>query len=84
MNTARGKIVKTASLIKNLQSQKIAGACIDVFENEKPTTFTIAEKKEYDTLYSFDNVVLTPHIAGWTHEAKRRMAEVLCTKILKI
>ena len=82
INTSRGNVVETASLIKNLQSGKVLGACLDVFENEKPTTFSERETEQYKKLYSFDNVILTPHIAGWTQESKYRMATVLCRKIL--
>jgi D-3-phosphoglycerate dehydrogenase len=82
INTSRGNVVKTTSLIKNLQSGAIRNACLDVFENEKPTTFSTDEINLFQQLYSFDNVLLTPHIAGWTHEAKARMADILCKKIL--
>jgi D-3-phosphoglycerate dehydrogenase / 2-oxoglutarate reductase len=82
INTSRGNIVKTASLIKNLQNGKIRNACLDVFENEKPNTFSTEEMNNFQKLYSFDNVIVTPHIAGWTHEAKEKMADVLCKKIL--
>ncbi len=84
INTSRGNVVDTQSLIKNLQSEKVFGACLDVFENEKPNTFSEREFEQYKKLYSFDNVILTPHIAGWTHESKRAMADVLCSKILNI
>ncbi len=83
INTSRGNVVKMTSLIKNLQSGKVSGACLDVFENEKPSSFSDNEQKLYERLYLFDNVILTPHIAGWTYEAKRRMAEVLCSKVLR-
>ncbi|MEY4927112.1 MAG: hypothetical protein RI894_1548 [Bacteroidota bacterium] len=83
INTSRGNVVKLTSLIKNLQSGKVVGACLDVFENETPNTFSDNEKRLYENLYLFDNVLLTPHIAGWTHEAKHRMAEVLCSKVLE-
>jgi D-3-phosphoglycerate dehydrogenase / 2-oxoglutarate reductase len=82
INTSRGNVVETSSLIKNLQSGKIQNACLDVFENEKPQTFSEQEINIFKQLYSLDNVLVTPHIAGWTHEAKARMAEVLCKKIL--
>ncbi len=82
INTSRGNVVDTRSLIKNLQSGKVFGACLDVFENERPNTFSEREFELYKELYSFDNVILTPHIAGWTHEAKKAMAIILCSKIL--
>ncbi len=81
INTSRGKVVKTEDLISGLETGKIRGACLDVFENEKPATFTDYEKSLYSRLYSFKNVVLTPHVAGWTVESKRKISEVLLKKI---
>ncbi len=57
------------------------GACLDVFENEKPQNFTEKEHALYERLHLFENVVLSPHVAGWTHESKRLLAEVLLEKI---
>jgi D-3-phosphoglycerate dehydrogenase / 2-oxoglutarate reductase len=81
LNTSRGNCVNTADLIIELQNGKVRGACLDVFENEKVGTFSEAEQKMYAKLYSLSNVVLAPHIAGWTHESKARMAEVLIDKL---
>jgi D-3-phosphoglycerate dehydrogenase len=81
MNTSRGKIIETTVLIEEIHSGKVAGACLDVFENEKPQTFTKNEQKIYDDLYKLDNVILSPHIAGWTFESIRRIAEVLLSRI---
>lgn len=80
-NTSRGQIVDTKALIDGLENNKIAGACLDVFENEKPDTFTEEERAMYAKLYSYDNVVLTPHVAGWTNESLRLIASVLLDKI---
>lgn len=82
INTARGRCVNTAELVDALESGRVGGACLDVFENEKPATFTDAEHRLYARLHQLDNVVLSPHIAGWTYESKRRLAEVLLEKIL--
>jgi len=81
INTARGKCVCTEDVIRGLETGRIGGACLDVFENERPARFTSEEKKQYDRLYALENVVLTPHIAGWTHDSKRLLAEVLLEKI---
>lgn len=80
-NTSRGKVVETLSLMKALQNGKVSGICLDVFENEKPETFTKTEKEMYSALYQMKNVILTPHIAGWTNESLLRIAEVLFEKI---
>jgi D-3-phosphoglycerate dehydrogenase / 2-oxoglutarate reductase len=81
LNTSRGKCVKTDDLIIALKNGTVRGACLDVFENEKTPTFTKEEQEMYDLLYILPNVVLAPHIAGWTHESKLRMAEVLLEKL---
>lgn len=81
INTARGACVDTKAAVAALETGRIGGACLDVFENEKPATFTTAERRLYDRLHALENVVLSPHIAGWTHESKRQLAEVLLEKI---
>ena len=58
------------------------GACLDVFENEKPQTFSQEEEDCFQQLYQLPQVVLTPHIAGWTIESKERLASILLRKIL--
>ena len=91
LNTSRGKVVNTVDLIAALESGKVRGACLDVFENEKTATYTYGTSRynregEYDMykkLFSFDNVIVSPHIAGWTHESKERLASVLLKKIEK-
>lgn len=81
MNTSRGGCVQTGDVAYALENGMLGGACLDVFENEKTQTFSESEKALYARLYALENVVLTPHIAGWTHESKRMMAEVLLEKI---
>ncbi len=84
INTARGKCINTKALIKGLKSGKIQGACIDVFENEKTTTFTDIEATMNEELYDFEQVILSPHVAGWTHESKVKIADLLLSKIAYI
>jgi D-3-phosphoglycerate dehydrogenase len=81
-NTSRGQIVDTKALIRGLETGKISGACLDVFENEKPESFSTEEVKMYTQLYQMKQVILTPHIAGWTHESLELIAKVLLDKIL--
>lgn len=83
INTSRGKCVNTAHLLDALTTGRVGGACLDVFENEKTPTFTPAEQALYAQLHQFENVVLSPHIAGWTHESKRKLAMVLLSKIAR-
>ncbi|MCS7037577.1 MAG: NAD(P)-binding domain-containing protein [Saprospiraceae bacterium] len=81
INTSRGACVKTLDLVEALETGQVGGACIDVFENEKPETFNPEEAALYERLYGSERVVLSPHIAGWTHESKQKLAEVLLKKI---
>lgn len=81
INTSRGSVIDTNALLAGLASGQVAGACLDVFENEKTQTFTEAEKTLYGKLYQYPNVILTPHVAGWTIESKRRLAEVILEKM---
>ncbi|WP_235298811.1 NAD(P)-dependent oxidoreductase [Portibacter marinus] len=83
INTSRGKILKIEDLLQALKTGRISGACLDVFENEKPQTFTEQEKHVYEELYASDKVLLTPHIAGWTKESKKKIASTLIAKIKK-
>jgi len=84
INTSRGTCVKTKDLVKALENGTVGGACLDVFENEKPGTYTLAEAGLYRRLYALENVVVSPHIAGWTHESKRKLAEALLEKIIAV
>ncbi len=81
INTARGKCVHTEDLVEALESGQMGGACLDVFENEKPQSFSPKDKSIYERLHQLENVVLSPHVAGWTQESKRLLAEVLLEKI---
>ena len=81
INTARGKCVRTEDLVEALEEGKVGGACLDVFENEKPQSFTDQEKALYERLHRLENVILSPHVAGWTVESKRLLAEILLEKI---
>jgi D-3-phosphoglycerate dehydrogenase / 2-oxoglutarate reductase len=84
INTSRGQVVNTAALVKALDSGQVGGACLDVFENEKPATYNPSEKKMYENLFLLENVQLSPHIAGWTVESKGKIAKYLLDKILDI
>ncbi len=84
INTSRGQVVNTADLVDALRSGKLRGAALDVLEYEK-TSFekmradTVPEPLKY--LCSADNVILSPHIAGWTVESLYKLAKVLADKI---
>jgi D-3-phosphoglycerate dehydrogenase len=81
INTSRGKVLKTTALIDALQSGKVKAAGLDVLENEKINTFSETEKQWFDALVKDERIVLTPHIAGWTVESKRKIAEVIISTL---
>lgn len=81
LNTARGKIVNTPDLIAALEAGTLAGACLDVLENEKLPTYTTTEQQQLEKLLQFPNVVLTPHIAGYSHQASIKMPQYVLDKL---
>lgn len=87
INTARGKSLHTADLVKNLESGKVLGACLDVLEYEA-VSFENLDAKEtpapFQYLIQSDKVVLSPHIAGWTKESNEKIARILAEKILQL
>ncbi len=84
VNTARGLVLNTADLVKNMQSAKVLGAALDVLEYEE-TSFEGMKSQElpepFHYLAQADNVVLAPHIAGWSFESKEKHGLVLAKKI---
>lgn len=86
INTSRGKNVVTDDLAAALQSGKILGAGLDVLEYEKlsfENLFIDSEKpKAFEYLLQAENVLLTPHIAGWTFESHEKLAQTIADKII--
>ncbi|HUH27762.1 2-hydroxyacid dehydrogenase [Gelidibacter sp.] len=84
INTARGKSVVTKDLVAALKSGKIHGAGLDVLEYEKSSfedLFTSEIPEAFQYLIKAENVLLTPHIAGWTIESKEKLAQTIVDKI---
>jgi D-3-phosphoglycerate dehydrogenase len=84
VNTSRGKVLRTTALLTALQSGKVKAAALDVLENEKLNSFNTQEKEWFDGLIKNERIILTPHIAGWTVESKRKIAEVVIEKVKKL
>lgn len=88
INTSRGKNVVTDDLVVALHSGKILGAGLDVLEYEKlsfENLFIDAEKpKAFEYLLLAENVLLTPHIAGWTFESHEKLAQTIVDKIVRL
>jgi D-3-phosphoglycerate dehydrogenase / 2-oxoglutarate reductase len=88
LNLARGKCVVTSDLVAALQSKKILGAGLDVLEYEKlsfENLFDEDTKNEaFEYLRKADNVLLTPHIGGWTFESHEKLAQSIVDKILHL
>ncbi len=84
VNTSRGKNVKTKDLVKAIKSGKVKGAALDVIEFES-SSFEKMDSKNEDLqfLLSSEKVIVTPHIAGWTHQSKEKLAQVIVDKILE-
>jgi len=83
INTARGQSVLTEDLVAALKSKKISGACLDVFDVETSSFEKVVHSNNiaFNELLNLDNVILSPHIAGWTHESKFKMAQVIVDKL---
>ena len=84
LNTARGKSVVTQDLVDALKSGKILGAGLDVLEYEKASfeqLFTSDLPEAFQYLIQANNVILSPHVAGWTVESKEKLAQTIVDKI---
>lgn len=81
INTSRGQVLNLEDLLFAMSIKKVAGACLDVFENEKFDTLKLDQKVVLTKLLQLDNVHVSPHIAGWTHESLFKIADTLVVKI---
>ena len=81
LNTSRGAVIDTSSLVTSVKNNGIAGAALDVLENEEITSLTQNETEQFRFLNEQKNVLLTPHIAGYSKEAFFKMSKVLLDKL---
>ena len=84
LNTARGEILDQNALVSFLNRGRIRGAALDVLENEKLRTLNDQQKRNFDFLAAADNVILTPHIGGWSHQSYIKINLVLVQKIKEL
>lgn len=84
VNTSRGAVVDTRALYDGLISGKISGACLDVYAYEPPGKAPGEVQQMMEELISRANVIVTPHIAGYTHDALRKMSEILLGKVAEL
>ena len=87
INTSRGEVVHTRDLVKNLQSGKVRAAALDVLEYESSSFEALHRTHQLpqylDALSQMEQVILTPHVAGWTHESYHKLSEITAIKILR-
>ncbi|WP_456422170.1 2-hydroxyacid dehydrogenase [Lutibacter sp.] len=88
INTARGSAVVTNDLVEGLINKKVLGACLDVLEYEKLSFENLFENENFPEAFEYlihaNNVLLSPHIAGWTVESKIKLAQTIVAKVEKI
>ena len=83
INTARGEVVSFKTLNEALDQGILRGALLDVLENEKFQKFTPEQKAEFEKLAARENVLFSPHVAGWTFESYKKINKVLAKRIKK-
>ena len=84
INTSRGKCVHTKTVLSALNDGRLSGACLDVLEFEKTSFNETFFSEEFNELIKSEKVILSPHIAGWTHESYQKLSKVLLAKILAV
>ncbi len=84
VNTSRGKVLKIADLVNLIKAGKVLGACLDVLEYEGLSFENVSLPDEFARLKELKNVVLSPHIAGWTHESNIKMALTIAEKVRRL
>ena len=86
INTARGNIIETDDVVEALKSKKILGAALDVLEYESSSFESIFKKniESLNYLIKAKNVILSPHIAGWSYESHKKLAKIILNKLTNL
>jgi D-3-phosphoglycerate dehydrogenase / 2-oxoglutarate reductase len=87
INTARGKCINTSDLIVAIEAKKVLGACLDVLEYETSSFEKLEASnlpKPFQYLINSDKVILTPHIAGWTHDSNYKMSKLIAERMIEV
>ncbi|MDP3469523.1 MAG: NAD(P)-dependent oxidoreductase [Daejeonella sp.] len=82
LNASRGEVVNTKAVLSGIRNGKISAAGLDVLEIEKFPA--LGEQEWYNELKDCPNLILSPHVAGWTHESYRKISEVLAEKLKQL
>ena len=83
LNISRGRVLKTEALIQAIDERVVIGAGLDVLEEESKSFDIAEENRKIIELTQRPNVILTPHVAGWTNESYYKLSLVLAHKVLK-
>lgn len=83
LNLSRGGILNTKDVLKFINEGKILGFAADVLENENPMSMGVSDRIWFDELIQKKNVVLTPHIGGWSVQSYEKISQVLAEKIIR-
>jgi D-3-phosphoglycerate dehydrogenase len=83
INTARGEVIRMETINQALDQGILKGVVLDVLENEKFERFSPEQKLQFELLAKRENVLFTPHVAGWTVESYQKINEVLVKQILQ-
>jgi D-3-phosphoglycerate dehydrogenase len=81
LSTCRGAVTNTDALLKALQNQVVSGVGMDVMENEQLDSYSSSEQARLQAFMAHPNFILTPHIAGYSHEAYLKMSQILLGKL---
>lgn len=87
LNTARGKCLNTSDLVEAMKNGRVLGACLDVLEYESISFEALDQNtlpEAFKYLIESDRTILTPHIAGWTHDSNYKMSKVIAEKMIKV